>query len=77
MREIFNGMPAADLGADGWEKPGSGSHDGSCVEIKKVGGGQVALRRSADPSGPALLCTEAAMADFVTGAKNGLADFLL
>ncbi|MFE7572828.1 DUF397 domain-containing protein, partial [Streptomyces sp. NPDC057539] len=33
--------------------------------------------QSADPSGPTLICTAAAMADFVAGAKNGLADFLL
>ncbi|MEU0277915.1 DUF397 domain-containing protein [Streptomyces sp. NPDC006195] len=77
MREIFNGMPADELGTDGWEKPWSGPNGGSCVEAKKVGGEHVAIRQSADPSGPTLICTAAAMADFVAGAKNGLADFLL
>ncbi|MGS2587973.1 DUF397 domain-containing protein [Streptomyces hebeiensis] len=77
MREIFNGMPAEGLGADGWEKPWSGPNGGSCVEAKRMGGGLVGIRQSTDPSGPTLICTTAAMADFITGAKAGLADFLL
>lgn len=77
MGDIFNGMPAGELGADGWEKPWSGPNGGSCVETKKVAGGHIALRQSTDPSGPSLICTRAAMAEFIEGAKGGLADFLL
>lgn len=77
MRDIFNGMLADELGADGWVKPWSGPNGGSCVETKKVDGEHIAVRQSADPSGPALICTTEAMAGFVEGAKNGLADFLL
>ena len=36
MRKIYNGMPADELGAEGWEKPWSGPNGGSCVETKKV-----------------------------------------
>ncbi|WP_030908091.1 DUF397 domain-containing protein [Streptomyces sp. NRRL F-5126] len=77
MHEIHNGMPADDLGAEGWEKPWSGPNGGSCVETKKLDGRRVAVRQSTDPSGPALICSDDAMASFVEGAKNGLADFLL
>ncbi|MFJ4922000.1 DUF397 domain-containing protein [Streptomyces sp. NPDC088725] len=77
MRDIYNGMPADDLGIDGWEKPWSGPNGGSCVEAKKLDGEHVAVRQSTDPTGPALICSSEAMASFVEGAKNGLADFLL
>lgn len=77
MGDIRNGTPAEALGADGWERPWSGPNGGSCVETKRLAGGQVALRQSTDPSGPALICTVEAMAGFVAGAKRGLADFLL
>ncbi|MFJ5225914.1 DUF397 domain-containing protein [Streptomyces sp. NPDC088400] len=77
MPDICNGMSADELGADGWEKPWSGPNGGSCVETKKVDGGYIALRQSTDPSGPSLICTTTAMAEFIEGAKGGLADFLL
>jgi len=53
MQHIRNGMPAADLG-EGWSKPWSSPNGGSCLEAKKLPGGTVALRQSADPAGPAL-----------------------
>ena len=77
---IRNGMPAADLGADGWAKPWSGSNGGDCLEAKKLPGGRVALRQSADPDGPdgpALILEPNEIRAFVTGAKAGLADDLL
>lgn len=77
MPDIHNGMPATELGADGWEKPWSGPNGGSCVEMKKLDEGLVAVRQSTDPAGPALICSGDAMAEFVEAAKNGLADFLL
>jgi len=77
MRDIYNGMPADDLGTEGWEKPWSGPNGGSCVEAKKLGDDHIAVRQSTDPTGPALICSADAMASFVEGAKNGLADFLL
>lgn len=51
--EIRNGMPAADLGASGWE-PWSGM-DIDCLEARQLPGGLVALRNSADPASPALI----------------------
>ncbi len=74
---IRNGMPATDLGTDGWLKPWSGSNGGDCLEAKKLPGGRVALRQSTDPAGPALILEPNEIRAFITGAKAGLADLLL
>jgi hypothetical protein len=76
MDQIHNGIPAADLGADGWSKPWSSPNGGSCLEAKKLPGGQVALRQSADPHGPALIFEPCEIQAFIEGAKTGLADYL-
>jgi hypothetical protein len=73
---IRNGMPAADLGPDGWRKPWS-DNGGSCLEARKLPGGRVALRQGADPDGPALILEPAEIRAFIDGAKAGLADDLL
>ena len=74
---VYNGMPARDLGAEGWHKPWSGQQGGACVEAKKLACGQVALRQSTDPDGPAVIYTLDEMAAFIHGVKNGEADYLL
>ncbi|MDT3399964.1 DUF397 domain-containing protein [Streptomyces sp. B1866] len=74
---IYNGMPARDLGTEGWLKPWSGGNGGSCVEALRLGDGRVALRQSADPDGPALIYTHGEMKRFIMGAKEGAADFLI
>jgi hypothetical protein len=73
---IRNGMPAADLGHDGWSRPWS-DNGGSCLEAKKLPGGRVALRQSTDPSSPAVILEPAEITAFINGAKTGLADYLL
>lgn len=77
MPHIRNGMPADELGTKGWTRPWSSPNGGSCLEAKQIPGGQVALRQSADPGGPALILSPAEIRAFVYGAKNGLADYLL
>jgi hypothetical protein len=77
MQQIRNGMPAASLGTDGWTKPWSGPNGGSCLEAKKLPDGQVALRQSTDPGGPALVLQADEIRAFIAGAKTGLADYLL
>ncbi|MBD0734383.1 DUF397 domain-containing protein [Streptomyces sp. CBMA29] len=74
---IYNGMPATELGPDGWRKPWSGGNGGSCVEAKRLNDGRVALRQSTDPDGPALIYTNYEITTFIQGAKAGEADFLL
>jgi Domain of unknown function (DUF397) len=76
MEHVRNGMPAADLGPDGWAKPWS-DNGGSCLEAKKLPGGQVALRQSADCGSPALILEPSEIRAFIDGAKAGLADDLL
>jgi hypothetical protein len=71
-----NGLPAVQLGEDGWTKPWS-DNGGSCLEAKKLPGGRVALRQSNDPHSPALILEPDEIRAFVLGAKAGLADDLL
>jgi len=73
---VRNGMPAADLGGDGWTKPWS-DNGGSCLEAKKLPGGRIALRQSTDPHSPALILEPDEIRAFVEGAKAGLADHLI
>ena len=73
---VRNGMSAAELGAGGWRKPWS-DNGGSCLEARKLPGGRVALRQSADPDGPALIFEPAEIRAFIDGAKAGLTDDLL
>ncbi|MFE5859734.1 DUF397 domain-containing protein [Streptomyces virginiae] len=75
MSHVLNA--ASDLGAEQWLKPWSGTNGGNCVEAKKLGDGRVALRQSTDPDGPALIYTAAEITAFISGAKDGAADFLL
>lgn len=77
MHKIRNACRAADLGTDGWCKPWSSPNGGSCLEAKKLPGGQVALRQSTDPNSPALILEPSEIRAFVEGAKAGLADYLL
>ena len=77
MPDIRNGMPAADLGPHGWQKPWSNPNGGSCLEARKLPGGRVALRQSADPASPALILEPGEIRAFIEGAKAGLADDLL
>ncbi|MFH9419539.1 DUF397 domain-containing protein [Streptomyces sp. NPDC017529] len=74
---IYNGMPATELGREGWRKPWSGGNGGECVEALRLGDGRVALRQSTDPDGPALIYTHGEIKSFIEGAKAGEADFLL
>ena len=73
---VRNGMPATAFGDDGWTKPWS-DNGGSCLEAKKLPGGQVALRQSTDPDSPALILQPDEIRAFVEGAKAGLADDLI
>jgi hypothetical protein len=77
MDRIYNGMPAKELGTEGWHKPWSGGNGGSCVEAMKLSDGRVALRQSTDPDGPALIYSPHEIETFIKGAKAGEADFLL
>lgn len=76
IKNIYNGMPARELGSEGWRKPWSGTNGGNCVEALKLADGRVAIRQSTDPDGPALIYTMHEIETFIRGAKRGEADFL-
>ena len=72
-----NGMPASELRSARWHKSGRCSAQGNCVETAKLADGQVAVRNSRHPSGPALIFTQAEARAFLEGVKDGEFDYLL
>jgi hypothetical protein len=54
---IRNGMQASDLDVTWRKSSWSGPQGGNCVEFAKLSDGQVAIRNSRHPSGPALIFT--------------------
>ena len=59
-----------------WRKARASNPSGSCVEVAALADGQVAVRNSRHPSGPALVYTRAEIAAFLAGAKAGEFDDL-
>ncbi|KAA9161105.1 DUF397 domain-containing protein [Amycolatopsis acidicola] len=77
VERIFNGM-AADLLTDAsWRKSKRSGALGNCVEVAELASGEIAVRNSRFPSGPALVYTRAEIAAFVLGAKDGEFDDVL
>lgn len=76
MPPMQNGVRASSLDAR-WVKSRHSNAEGNCVEVASLGDGDVALRNSRDPDGPALVYTPAEVAAFVAGAKDGEFDHLL
>jgi hypothetical protein len=68
---VRNGMPAAGLSGVTWRKSKRSGQLGNCVEAASLNSGDVALRNSRDPSGPALIFTRDEMVAFLAGAKDG------
>ncbi|MBV9164149.1 MAG: DUF397 domain-containing protein [Pseudonocardiales bacterium] len=68
---VRNGMSAAGLAGVAWRKSRLCGQIGNCVEAAALTGGNVAMRSSRHPSGPALIFTRDEMAAFLAGAKDG------
>src|ERR1700760_5137458 len=57
MSHIYNGMPAAELTDVSWQKSKHSNPNGACVEVAHLPGGEIAMRNSRFPDGPALVYT--------------------
>jgi hypothetical protein len=73
--QLPNGIPADEVPGR-WRKATPSNPSGACVEVAPLPGGDVAFRNSRHPSGPALIYTQAEIAAFLTGVKNGEFDDL-
>jgi hypothetical protein len=74
--QIMNGVPSGQLGRVQWRKSMASNPSGNCVEFAALPGGEVAVRNSRYPDGPALVYTRAEVAAFLAGVKNGEFDDL-
>ncbi|MEU6229357.1 DUF397 domain-containing protein [Streptomyces sp. NPDC047042] len=74
---VYNGMAAARLdGVAAWQKSRHSNSQGSCVEFARLPGGEVAVRNSRFPDGPALVYTRAEIEAMLLGIKDGEFDHL-
>ncbi len=76
MHHMYNGMAATDLDGVVWQKSRHSNSKGNCVEFAALPSGEVAMRNSRFPGGPALIYTREEIAALLLGAKDGEFDHL-
>lgn len=69
--EDRSGWPAALLTGAAWRKSSFSGELGNCVEVADLSDGEVAVRNSRHPEGPALVFTPAEWTAFVAGVVHG------
>lgn len=77
VHHAYNGMAATELPGVVWQKSRHSNSQGSCVEFAKLPGGDVAMRNSRHPDGPALVYTPAEIEALLLGVKDGEFDHLI
>jgi hypothetical protein len=77
MSDIYNGISAAELTNVTWQKSKHSNPNGACVEVAHLANGEIAVRNSRFPTGPALVYTRAEIAAFLAGAKDGEFDHVI
>lgn len=60
-----------------WRKSRHSGAIGNCVEIAPLDGGEIAMRNSRHPNGSALVYTQAEVAAFLAGVKDGEFDDII
>ncbi|MFE7545760.1 DUF397 domain-containing protein [Streptomyces platensis] len=73
---LTNGVPAKEITGVTWLKAQASVGAGECVEVASLPDGDVAVRNSRHPEGPALIFTRAEMRAFLDGAKGSEFDEL-
>jgi hypothetical protein len=77
MQHIYSGIPAGWLQGIVWRKSRYSNPSGNCVELGELPNGQIAVRNSRYPGGPALIYTRAEVTAFVHSVKKGDFDHLI
>ncbi|MEU6440296.1 DUF397 domain-containing protein [Streptomyces sp. NPDC047046] len=80
MHQAYNGMAATELQKVHqvvWQKSRHSNSQGTCVEFARLPGGDVAVRNSRHPEGPALVYTRAEIEAMLLGVKDGEFDHLV
>jgi len=77
MDGIHNGVSASLISDLDWCKSKHSGALGNCVEVARTETGEIAVRNSRFPTGPALIYTKAEMGAFLAGAKDGEFDDIL
>ena len=77
MHEADDQAPAAALQGVRWQKSRYSNSQGTCVELARLPGGEIAVRNSRHPDGPALIYTQAEIQALIQGARAGDFDNLL
>jgi hypothetical protein len=75
--EVRSGVSVAGVPEASWRKSRHSGAIGNCVELARLHGGEIAVRHSRHPEGPALVYSRAEMAAFIAGAKDGEFDDFL
>jgi hypothetical protein len=70
-------MAADDLAGVVWQKSRHSNANGTCVEFAARPDGDVAVRHSRYPDGPALIYTRAEIESMIIGVKAGEFDHLM
>jgi hypothetical protein len=65
-----SGIRASSLPAS-WRKSRYSNPSGNCVEVAELPTGNVAVRDSRDPDGPALIFARSDWVTFIRGARDG------
>ncbi|MDN3265735.1 DUF397 domain-containing protein [Streptomyces sp. CSDS2] len=75
--QFVNGMPANEITDATWQKGSLSIGDGNCVEVAKLPSGDIAVRNSRFPEGPALVFTPRELEAFTAGVKAAEFDHLI